>query len=131
MSTLFIFRFFQRLRKRHDKQGLGGDDDYVFFPQYKNREYALQTMRRQFDYILQEASLKYDRAGRPRTLYSLRHTALMLRLIYGGGVDIFVLAKNALTSVDQLERFYLSHAETRMKVENLHSYADGRPPRQY
>ena len=26
-------------------------------------------------------------------------------------------------SVDQLERFYLSHAESRMKIENLHSMA--------
>jgi hypothetical protein len=29
----------------------------------------------------------------------------------------FILARNALTSVDQQERFYLSHAESRMKIE--------------
>jgi hypothetical protein len=32
-------------------------------------------------------------------------------------------AQNALTSVNQLERFYLSHAESKMKIENLQSFA--------
>ena len=69
------------------------------------------------------AGLKYDRLDKPRTIYSLLHTALMFRLIKGDKVDIFMLARNALTSVDQLERFYLSHAESRMKIENLQSMA--------
>lgn len=97
-------------------------DDFVFFPQYENREYALQTIRRQFEYVLEQAGLKEDARGRARTLYSLRHTALMFRLLKGDGVDIFMLARNALTSVDQLERFYLSHAESRMRIENLQSF---------
>ncbi len=71
--------------------------------------------------MLEEAGLKYDEQGRERTLYSLRHTALMLRLLKGDKIDIFTLAHNALTSVDQLERFYLSHAESRMKIEALQS----------
>ena len=32
---------YERLRARHEKMGLAGDDDYVFFPELKNREYAL------------------------------------------------------------------------------------------
>ena len=50
----------------------------------------------------------------------------MYRLLYGDNVDIFLLARNALTSVDQLERFYLSHAESRMKIGNLQSMASKR-----
>jgi hypothetical protein len=112
---------YERLRARHEKAALASEDDYVFFPEYKNREYALATMRRQFERVLQEAGLKYDKQGRERTLYSLRHTALMFRLLDGDKIDIFMLARNALTSVDQLERFYLSHAESRMKIEALQS----------
>lgn len=114
---------YENLRERHLEQGLTSADDYVFYPQFRNREYALQTMRRQFDFVLENAELKYDKFGKARTLYSLRHTALMLRLLRGDKVDIFMLARNALTSVDQLERFYLSHAESRMKIQDLHSFA--------
>jgi hypothetical protein len=114
---------YERLKKRHEAVGRAGEDDYVFFPEYRNRQYALQTLRRQFEFILEEAGLKYDASDKPRTLYSLRHTALMFRLLKGQNVDIFMLARNALTSVDQLERFYLSHAESRMKIENLQSMA--------
>ena len=45
----------------------------------------------------------------------------MFRILKGDNVDIFLLARNALTSVDQLERFYLSHVESRTKIENLQS----------
>jgi hypothetical protein len=55
-----------------------------------------------------------------RPLYSLRHTALMYRALYGE-VDKLVLARNAGTSIDQLEKFYLSHITAGMKRESLHS----------
>jgi len=113
---------YKRLLERHRAKGFGKQDDYVFFPQYPNREYALQTLRRQFEFVLESAELKLDARGRARTIYSLRHSALMFRLLNGENVDIFFLARNALTSVNQLERFYLSHAESRMKIENLQSF---------
>ena len=47
----------------------------------------------------------------------------MYRFLHGDNVDIFVLARNALTSVDQLEQFYLSRAASRDKIETLHSLA--------
>ena len=117
---------YERLLKIHKAQGYADDDDYVFFPQYPNREYALATLRRQFEFVLNESKLSKDKYDRKRTIYSLRHTALMYRLLYGDNVDIFLLARNALTSVDQLERFYLSHAESRMKIGNLQSMASKR-----
>ncbi len=108
--------------KRHKEHGFDGKYDYVYFPEHQNREYAPQTMRRQFEIIVDAAGLRYDARGRARTLYSLRHTALMFRLLHGGKIDIFLLARNALTSVDQLEWFYLSHYESRMRIEELQSF---------
>lgn len=78
-------------------------------------------MRDRFEDALREAGLALDEFGHKRTVYSLRHTALMFRLLNGDHVDLLMLARNAGTSVDQLERFYLSHADPAMKVENLHS----------
>jgi hypothetical protein len=123
VSMKHAVSIYEDLRARHKTQKLAEDDDYVFFPQYRNREYALQTMRRQFEFVLEQANLKYDKREKPRTIYSLRHTALMFRLLKSDNIDIFMLARNALTSVSQLERFYLSHAESKMKVENLQSFA--------
>jgi hypothetical protein len=41
------------------------------------------------------------------SLYSLRHTAICMRIIHSKGeVNISNLAKKAGTSVDQIERFY-------------------------
>jgi hypothetical protein len=121
MKTAVIV--YERLKRRHDGNNFSNLDDYVFFPQYQNRDYALQTIRRQFDFILDTAKLKYDRNDKPRTIYSLRHTALMFRILKSENIDIFMLARNALTSVEMLERFYLSHAESRLKIENLQQFA--------
>ena len=42
-----------------------------------------------------------------RSLYCLRHTAICQRIILSDGkVNIYNLAKNAGTSVNQIERFY-------------------------
>ena len=46
------------------------------------------------------------------TPYALRHYSLQTRLLKSKGkVNIFNLAKNAGTSVEQLERFYLKNLE--------------------
>lgn len=113
---------YDRIRNRHERDGSSQPNDFVFFPQYKNRAYALQTIRRQFEFVLGRAELRKDRYGRNRTIYSLRHSALMYRFLKGDNIDIFLLARNALTSVAQLERFYLSHAASRDKIESLHSF---------
>ena len=113
---------YERLRQRNEAFGTAKSDDFVFFPQYPNREYALQTIRRQFEFVLERSGLRKDRLGRNRTLYSLRHSALMYRFLKGN-VDVFVLARNALTSVGQLERFYLSHAASKDRIESLHSFS--------
>lgn len=109
-------------------------DDFVFFPHLRgegskktrgkdntNRDYALQTMRRQFEELLRIAELKQTPTGQPRTLYSLRHTAIMFRLTKGDKIDSLTLAKNARTSVEMLERFYAKHLTPEMNVDKLQS----------
>ena len=112
---------YKRLKKRQEERGMGGADDYVFFPEKTNRDYAWQTIQRQFNRILEEADLKVAHGGRKRTVYSLRHTAIMFRLMNSKNPDVFLLAKNSLTSIGQLERFYLSHVEVSMRIEEFQS----------
>ena len=65
-----------------------------------------------FNTILEEENLKFDRDGRRRTAYSLRHTYICLRLMEGA--DIYQIAKNCRTSVEMIEKFYASHIKTRL-----------------
>jgi Phage integrase SAM-like domain len=110
---------YERLVARHAAANLAGQDDFVFFPQFQNRAYALATIRRQFEFVVEKAGLSKDRYGQKRTLYSLRHSALMYQFQLSKRPDIFMMARNALTSVGQLERFYLSHVESAMKIKEL------------
>jgi len=55
----------------------GKPDEYVFFPEFSNRDYAMQVMSRQFNHLLKAAGLKEGPNGSQRTLYSLRHTAML------------------------------------------------------
>ena len=77
-------------------------------PQYENRQTAAKVIQRQFHKLLKRAGIETDiTTGRKHSLYSLRHAAICMRIILSKGqVNIFNLAKNAGTSVDQIERFY-------------------------
>lgn len=101
-------------------------EQYVWMPEYPNRTTAINTARRVFNHILTEAGL--DDQDKKLTPYSLRHYALQKRLRGSKGkVNIHTLAKNAGTSVEQLERFYLARmAPTPEMIENLHT--DGKEP---
>ena len=96
-------------------------DDYVFFPEILNRDFALTTISRLFNEILNKANLKNAPHGEPRTLYSLRHTSIMLRLTKGDHIDLLTLARNARTSVDMIERFYAKPLSAEMNVDKLQS----------
>jgi hypothetical protein len=83
-------------------------NDHIFYPDRQNRETVARNVQKQFRAILDEAGIKDDpSAGIKYTIYSLRHTAICMRLILSHGeVNIYNLAKNAGTSVEQIERFY-------------------------
>lgn len=108
---------YRRIRKR-----CGVDpEQFVFMPNYRNRATAVERMGDRFNEVLEQMELACDPFGRKRTIYSLRHTALMLRVLKGDHVDLLALAKNAGTSLRMLERFYCSHLEPQQKIANLQS----------
>lgn len=111
---------YEALQKYQKERGYGKTNDFIFLPQYQNRQFAIEIMGRMFDEALKAAHLKTSNAGVNRTLYSLRHTAIMFRLTMGD-VDIITLAKNARTSIEMIERFYGNHLTAEMNVEKLQS----------
>jgi hypothetical protein len=83
-----------------------------------------------FNNILDRLNLKFDREGRPRTFYSLRHTYISFRLLEGA--NVLQLAWNCRTSVDMIEKYYAAHIKTRLDASaiNVRSGAtneSGRP----
>ena len=96
---------YERIKQRNPN---ADGEDYIFLPEYLNRTTAAKIIQRQFGELMDRSVLKVDKStGKTHTLYSLRHTAICMRIINSEGqVNIFNLAKNAGTSVDQIERFY-------------------------
>lgn len=112
---------YQRLHTYQRAQGYGEPDDYIFFPAEKNRRLLLDIIGWLFNWILNELNIKKGPHGIDRTLYSLRHTAITFRLIYGGNIDLLTLARNARTSVEMIEKFYASTLSAEMNIALLHS----------
>ena len=56
---------------------------------------------------MDDNDLKFDRHGKPRTAYSLRHSYICFRLLEGA--DIYQVAKNCRTSVEMIEKHYAAH----------------------
>ena len=97
------------------------EEDYVFLPQYENRGYALKQLQRQWEVLMNHTGLYYSVTGEERPIYSLRHTAIMYRLIFGDGINTLMLARNARTSVEMIDRFYAKPLTGEMNVSMLHS----------
>ena len=112
---------YERLLARRMSVGPIRPSDHVFFPEWPDRQYAIVQMRRQFDLVLKRAGLKQSGRGENRTLYCLRHTAIMERLLNGDKIDVLSLARNSRTSVEMIERFYARHLHGEMVVAKLQS----------
>mgnify|MGYP000067428035 FL=1 len=112
---------YEELLARQRKEGFGKPDDYLFCPHQLNRDYALRDITRQFDQVLKVAGLKQTANGEARTLYSLRHTCIMFRLINGEGIDTITLARNARTSSEMIDRFYTKYLTGEMNIAKLQS----------
>jgi hypothetical protein len=116
---------YEALIEDHKKNGKSvGKEDFVFFPEItkdKERWKAMDRMGRQFDYIVKAAELKKSPSGEERTIYSLRHTAIMFRLTKGENIDLLTLARNARTSVEMIERFYARHLNAEMNIDKIQS----------
>ncbi|SDK74347.1 hypothetical protein SAMN05192566_2334 [Methylophilus rhizosphaerae] len=118
MKAVVIYR---KLQQKALSQGFGQSDDYVFFPDIANRDYAMRMMGFLFNWLLHETGLKTGPHGIGRTMYSLRHTAITFRLLYGEGIDMLTLARNARTSVAMIEKHYASTLNGEMNIGILQS----------
>jgi site-specific recombinase XerD len=93
-------------------------DDFIFFPDIKNRNRAMEVISRQFKEIV-DASKIEETTDKKIVLYSLRHTAIMFRLLIGG-VDTLILSRNARTSQNMIDKFYAAHLTTDQVRKQLH-----------
>lgn len=97
-------------------------DEYVFFPYYPNRTTMMSVWGKLFRAALEKSKIE-ETTGKNISLYSLRHTSIMYRLMYGK-VDTLILAKNARTSQGVIEQFYGAHLTTAQARKQLHSFVD-------
>lgn len=124
-------RVYERICERRCKGKPEGyrlsKDDYVFLPDAASRDDALKKFQRQFDIVLDLTGLRKSRLGEDRTLYSLRHSSIMFRLLYGRSIDTLTLARNARTSPEMIDRFYAAPLQGEMNVGELQSKRRPRP----
>jgi integrase len=118
---------YEQLKSFYAIEGLAGEDDYVFMPQYPNRDTALRELQHQFNYLLDDLGFKIGPQGEARTIYSLRHTCITFRLLHGEKMDLLTLARNARTSVEMIERFYASKLTGEQNIDMIQS--DRRNPK--
>lgn len=117
---------YERSRKRYPD---ADREDFIFLPQYKNRDTAKRIIQRQFRHLLKHAAIEKDKySDQSHSMYSLRHTSLCMRLVLSkGDVNPYWLAKNAGTSVEMLQKFYLSTLpNTPEMARNLQSFGNER-----
>ena len=115
---------YQRIKQRYPN---AKSEDYLFLPNYPNRQTAARIIQRQFNKALEIAGIKFDPyTNQDHSVYSLRHTAICMRIILSHGqVNVFNLAKNAGTSVEQIERFYARNLPLSAEMaRNLQSFGE-------
>jgi integrase len=120
IATLFpAVTVYKSIVKHYTPLNLANPDDYIFMPQYRDRHYAHVILSTFFNWVLSETGLKKGAHGQDRSLYSLRHSAITFRLLYGDGIDLLTLARNARTSVQMIEQFYASQLSGEMNITML------------
>jgi hypothetical protein len=112
---MMVYR--QIIDHRNREEGFE-QSDYLFMPDFKNRESALQNLSTQFNAILAMAGMERDKYNKPRTLYSLRHTAIVRSL--RKGVPIELVASNARTSAEMIRRFYGVHIDNILETGTVY-----------
>jgi integrase len=114
-------RIYRLLTAHHHRQDLANPNDYLFLPQHKDRAYAARVLAYYFNCVMAETGLKHGAHGQPRSLYSLRHSSITFRLLYGHGIDVLTLARNARTGVDMINRHYASTLTAEQNIGILQS----------
>ena len=114
-------RIYQQLARHYAAKNLAALDDYLFLPHLRDRNYAHWVMAFYFNWVLAKTGLKLGPHGQERSLYSLRHSAITFRLLYGQGIDLLTLARNARTSVEMINQHYASTVTGEQNIALLQS----------
>ena len=120
-------RIYLQLSKHYEKERLAGPDNYLFLPHLRDRNYAHMVLSTHFNWILANTSLKKGPHGQDRSLYSLRHSSITFRLLYGQGIDLLTLARNARTSIDMINQHYASTVTAEQNIGMLQSRRSRQP----
>jgi hypothetical protein len=120
--TLFpAVRIYREIVKYQKVRGYAGPNDFLFMPERKDRKYVLGVLSVMFNWVLALLDYKQNTHGQDRSLYSLRHSAITFRLLYGQGIDLLTLARNARTSVDVINDHYASTVSGEQNIALLQS----------
>jgi hypothetical protein len=114
-------RIYQQITKHYAAKNLAAPDDYLFLPHLRDRQYAHWVLSFYFNWVLARTGLKLGAHGQERSLYSLRHSSITFRLLYGQGIDLLTLARNARTSVDMINQHYASTVTGEQNIGMLQS----------
>lgn len=133
ISTQWGPRHYQELKEFRKENPINGKtylepDDYVFLPTFRDdedvsinetkRKYALQTLGKCLQICVENTK---PLEGKEITLYSMRHTSIMFRMMYGDQIDTLHIARNARTSQQMIERFYAAYLTGDHVRESIHS----------
>jgi integrase len=115
-----IKTYFERIwdLRCSEVSGRPSKEEYIFC--HKDGT-AIQSFKKGFAALVNEAGVEFDRSGDRRTIYSLRHTYATFRL--QEGVNHYVLARNMGTSVKMLEQHY-GHTSNRAMADELTKHKD-------
>ena len=114
-------RIYEQIVKNNARRDLAKPDDYLFMPQLRDRHYMLAVLSFHLNWVLGVTELKQGAHGQPRSMYSFRHSAITFRLLYGQGIDLLTLARNARTSVDVINTYYASTVTGEQNIALLQS----------
>ena len=121
VTLLPAVRIYRQICLHQTPRKRAGTNDYLFLPDIPNRRYAMNVLSYMFNWVLQHTGLKLNPHGNPRSLYSLRHSAITFRLLYGQGIDLITLARNARTSVEVINNHYASTVSGEQNIAMLQS----------
>jgi hypothetical protein len=107
-ASVGVYKQLCELRLKNQKKIF--PDEYLFFPQYTNRDTMMSVVGRLFRKIVERTKLETT-TDKNITLYSLRHTSIMMRLVKGN-VNTLHLSRNARTSQQMIDQFYSQHLTT-------------------
>ena len=92
------------------KRGKHKPKDYLFMPDIHNRDRVKRKYAEQFKCVLESVGLTEDHHGDKLSLYSLRHTAIVMN-IRAGRVPTLQLARLAGTSLQMIDNFYYTKVD--------------------